>query len=118
MDDIALCAQTLDSALGESGYKNAVISQRAKVADPSKTPSAQFLAQLSTGKSSFHDFVLEQSRGHAKRLKDAGLSPAELAATQAQATQSLLEQQQIEANDRESFDDYVMRFHQALKKPR
>ncbi|MDP4908341.1 MAG: glutamate--cysteine ligase [Burkholderiaceae bacterium] len=118
MDDIALCAQTLDRALGENKYVNAVISQRAKVADPSKTPSAQFLSQLSARKASFHDFVLEQSLGHAQRLKDAGLSPAELAATQTQATQSLLEQQHIEANDQESFDDYVLRFHQALKKPR
>jgi glutamate--cysteine ligase len=88
------------------------------VADPEKTPSAQFLSQLSERKASFHDFVLEQSLGHAQRLKDAGLSPAELAATQTQATQSLLEQQHIEANDQESFDEYVLRFHQALKKPR
>jgi hypothetical protein len=28
-----------------------------------------------------------------------------------------MEQQQLEASDSESFDDYVARFHQALKKP-
>jgi glutamate--cysteine ligase len=70
-----------------------------------------------TRKISFHDATLEQSRAHALSLKKVGLSPTEHAATQAQATQSLMEQQQLEASDRESFDDYVARFHHALKKP-
>jgi glutamate--cysteine ligase len=93
------------------------VAQRAKVADPAKTPSAQFLEKLIAKKASFHDFTLDQSRAHAQLLKQVGLSPAELATTQAQATQSLMEQQQLEANDQESFDDYVARFHRALKKP-
>ena len=117
LDDIAQCAQTLDDTLGEKNYHHAVAVQRPKVADPATTPSAQFLATLMTRKISFHDATLEQSRAHALSLKKVGLSPTELAATQAQATQSLMEQQQLEASDRESFDDYVARFHHALKKP-
>ena len=117
LDDIAQCAQTLDDALDEKKYLNAVAVQRSKVADPATTPSAQFLEKLITRKMSFHDATLEQSRAHALSLRKVGLSPAELAATHAQATQSLMEQQQLEASDRESFDDYVARFHQALKKP-
>ena len=117
LDDIERCAEVLDGALKEKSYKNSVLAQREKVADPSKTPSAQFLDQLISRKVSFHDWTLEQSRAHALQLKQTGLSPAELAVTQAQATQSLLEQQQIEASDEESFDDYVARFHKALKKP-
>ena len=117
LDEIARCAETLDQALGEKSYRNSVLAQREKVADAAHTPSAQFLEQLTSHKASFHDWTLEQSRVHALKLKQAGLSPAELAATQAQATQSLMEQQQIEASDQESFDDYVARFHKALKKP-
>lgn len=117
LDEIAQCAETLDGALNEQDYKKAVQSQRAKVADPFNTPSGQFLEQLIARKRSFHDFTLEQSAAHAQSLKKAGLSPAEFAATQAQATQSLMEQQALEASDQESFDAYVARFHQALKKP-
>ena len=117
LDEIAQCAETLDGTLKEKDYKTAVLSQRAKVADPTKTPSAQFLEQLIARKLSFHDFTLEQSAAHAQSLKKTGLSQAELASTQAQATQSLMEQQELEANDQESFDAYVARFHQALKKP-
>lgn len=105
------------SDFGRKSYRNSVLAQREKVADAARTPSAQFLEQLTSHKVSFHDWTLEQSRVHALKLKQAGLSPAELAATQAQATQSLMEQQQIEASDQESFDDYVARFHKALKKP-
>jgi len=117
LNEIAQCAHTLDEALNEKDYKKAVLTQRVKVADPTKTPSAQFLEQLASRKASFHDFTLEQSAAHALSLKKAGLSPAEFASTQAQATQSLMEQQALEASDQESFDDYVARFHQALKKP-
>lgn len=117
LDEISQCAHTLDEALNEKAYEKAVLTQREKVADPTKTPSAQFLEQLTSRQSSFLDVTLEQSAAHALSLKKAGLSPAELAFTQAQATQSLLEQQALEASDQESFDDYVARFHQALKKP-
>lgn len=117
LDDIAHCADTLDATLGEKSYRAAVLAQREKVADPSQTPSAKLLEHLRSHKISFHDFTLEQSAAHAQALKQQGLSPAELAATQAQATQSLMEQQAIEASDQESFDAYVERFHQALKRP-
>ena len=117
LDDIACCAETLDSASGKGHYKNAVLAQREKVANPATTPSAQFLEQLLANKLSFHDFTLEQSLAHARSLKNAGLSPTEFASSQAQATQSLMEQQALEANNQESFDAYVARFHQALKKP-
>lgn len=117
LDQIARCAETLDGALGAQSYQQAVLAQREKVANPANTPSAKFLEQLVASKTSFHDFTLAQSAAHARALKQAGLSPAERAATQAQATQSLMEQQAIEASDTESFDEYVARFHAALKKP-
>lgn len=117
LDNIGKCAELLDTALGEKNYQAAVSAQYEKVSDSSKTPSAKLLEQLETRKISFHDFALEQSAAHAQVLKQQGLSPAELAATQAQATQSLLEQQAIEAGDQESFEEYVERFHKALKKP-
>lgn len=117
LDDIARCAETLDVALGETRYVAAVTAQRQKVADPSQTPSAKMLEPLVSRKMSFHDFSLEQSALHAATLQKAGLNPTELAATTAQATQSLLDQHALEAGDTESFDEYVSRFHEALKKP-
>ena len=117
LDQIALCAQTFGQTLGDDAYISAVQAQRSKVRDPRETPSAQFLEQLKGSGQSFHDQALNLSKVHAQNLRKTGLSPAELAAAQAQATQSLLDQQAIEASDNESFDEYVARFHSALKAP-
>ena len=57
------------------------------------------------------------SKVHAEELRKRGLTAAELAAAQAQATQSLLDQQAIETSDEESLDEYVARFQSALKAP-
>lgn len=117
LDDISRCAEVLDLGTGEKSYLAAVTAQREKVADPAQTPSAKMLEQLVSRKMSFHDFALAQSVLHTSTLRQIGLNPAERAATQAQATQSLLEQQALEAEDTESFDEYVVRYHQALKNP-
>jgi len=117
LNDVERCAQTLDAHFGGDRYQHAVQAQRIKVADPQQTPSAKLLEQLVSRKVSFHAFALEQSAAHASALKKIGLTDQELSAAQTQATQSLLEQENIEATDRESFDEYVARFHGALKKP-
>jgi glutamate--cysteine ligase len=117
LDQIARCAQTFGQTLGDDAYVSAIQAQRSKVRDPQQTPSAQFLEQLKGSGGSFHDQALNLSKAHAQNLRKTGLSPAELAAAQAQATQSLLDQQAIEASDNESFDQYVDRFHSALKAP-
>ena len=117
LNQIARCAQTFGHTLGDDRYVSAVDAQRAKVRDPQQTPSAQFLEQLKRSGGSFHDQALSMSKIHAEELRKKGLTAAELAAAQAQATQSLLDQQAIETSDEESFDEYVARFHSALKAP-
>lgn len=117
LDRIALCAQTFGQTLGDSTYVSAVEAQRSKVRDTQQTPSAQFLEQLKRAGGSFHAQALSLSKTHAQSLRKTGLTSAELAAAQTQATQSLLDQEAIEASDNESFDEYVARFHSALKAP-
>jgi glutamate--cysteine ligase len=50
-------------------------------------------------------------------LRQAGLSAAEQALAAKQAEQSLVDQATLEAGDTEGFDEYVARFHRALKPP-
>lgn len=118
LDQIAQCAQTFGQSLGDDMYVPAVTAQRAKVRDPKQTPSAQFLEQLKQSGGSFHDKALNLSKTHAQQLRTTGLTAQELATSQAQATQSLLDQEEIEASDRETFEEYVARFHSALKAPK
>jgi glutamate--cysteine ligase len=50
-------------------------------------------------------------------LRQTGLSAAEQVLAAKQAEQSLVDQAALEAGDTEGFDEYVARFHQALKRP-
>jgi glutamate--cysteine ligase len=66
---------------------------------------------------SYQDYALEQSSAHAQRLRKTGLNPAERALASKQAEKSLVDQVALEASDTEDFDEYVARFHRALKHP-
>jgi glutamate--cysteine ligase len=114
---IGICAETLDGALGDTRYAQSVSAQREKILNPESTPSARVLVHLKTSGVSYQDYALEQSGAHAQRLRQTGLSPAESALAAKQAEQSLLDQVALEAGDTESFDEYVARFHRALKHP-
>ena len=117
LEQIGLCAEAFDSALGDTRYSKSVSAQREKILNIEATPSARVLAHLKTTGMSYQDYALAQSTEHAQRLRKTGLSPAESALTAKQAEQSLSDQIALEAGDTEDFDEYVARFHSALKRP-
>ena len=117
LEQIGLCAQTLDGALADTRYAQSVAAQREKILDTEATPSARVLAHLKTSRISYQDYALEQSSAHANTLRQTGLSVAEQAFAAKQAEQSLVDQATLEAGDTEAFDEYVARFHRALTPP-
>ena len=117
LDQIGLCAETLDTSLGDHRYAQAVTAQREKVLDATCTPSARLLAHLQTTGLSYHRHALEQSAEHAETLRKSGLSPVEHLQATSLAEQSLADQLALEASDTEGFDQYVARFQEALKAP-
>jgi glutamate--cysteine ligase len=117
LEQIGLCAETLDGALADTRYAQSVAAQREKILDTEATPSARVLAHLKTSGESYQDYALTQSSAHANTLRKTGLSAAESALAAKQAEQSLADQTKLEAGDTEGFDEYVARFHRALKRP-
>ena len=117
LEQIGLCAETLDSALSDTRYAKAIAAQREKILDPETTPSARILAHLKTSGLSYQEHALTQSHTHANTLRQTGLTIAERALAAKQAEQSLADQATLEASDTEDFDEYVARFHRALKPP-
>ena len=117
LEQIGLCAETLDGALGDTRYAQSVSAQREKILNIEATPSARVLAHLKSSGVSYQDYALEQSSAHAQRLRKTGLSPTESTLAATQAKQSLIDQVALEAGDTEGFDEYVARFHRALKHP-
>ncbi len=117
LEGIASCAVVLADSLNDTSYVQAIQAQREKVHNPELTPSAKVLRTLQTQKLSFHDYALGLSAHHAERLRRQGLTAGETALAVSQAKTSILEQKRLESSDTESFDDYVERFHMALKAP-
>lgn len=102
----------LDQSQGIQAHAAALQVQRDKVNNSDLTPSARLLSDLRSTGQSFHVFTLEQSRQHQATLIEQGLEPATLASFRQQARESLQEQRALEANDTESFEAYVARYHQ------
>ena len=104
-------AQLLDSEHNEPGVHEASLAQqKAKVADPDKTPSARVLEEV-RALGSAAAFGLRQSRLHAAYFRESPLMPAEEAAFAEQAAASLAEQAIIEQTDTGSFDDFVAAYN-------
>ena len=117
LDQIGLCAQTLGGALNDGLYIQAVEAQYEKVVNTACTPSARMLDGLKESGASHQDYALALSSHHAQTLRQRGLSEAEQRLAVQQARQSLADQVALETNDTEGFDEYVARFHRALKAP-
>ena len=117
LDQIGQCADTLGASLKDDRYPQAISAQREKVLNTELTPSARILADLKTSGRTYQDYALEQSRQHAETLRKVGLTLAERSLATQQAEQSLASQLALETGDSEGFEQYVARFHAALKHP-
>ena len=104
-------ARLLDEEHNESGVHEASLAQqKAKVADPSKTPSARVLDEVRK-LGSAAAFGLRQSELHAAYFRESPLMPAEEAVFAEMAAASLAEQAAIEQQDTGSFDDFVAAYN-------
>jgi len=82
-------------------------AQRAKVSDPSLTPSAQVLAKMAEQKQSFAEFSFSQSQAHAEYFRQQPLSSQDQAHFEQQARDSLAAQATLEAEEVGDFDVFV-----------
>jgi glutamate--cysteine ligase len=104
---IEIAAKALDALRGDDVHMRALAAQRAKLADPSLTPSARVLQTMRDKQQSFLAFGLEQSEVHAAYFRawpldaDATKEFTELAA------QSLEQQAKLEREEVGSFDAFV-----------
>jgi glutamate--cysteine ligase len=103
-------AQLLDSLHDEAVHEATLSVQKAKVEDPSKTPSARVLEEV-RAIGSFKQFGLQQSELHAKYFRESGLMPAEEAMFEEMGAASLAEQAVIEQQESGSFDDFVAKYN-------
>lgn len=110
LDQVRLTAQVMDSIKGGNSYTQAVDAQYAKLEDPDQTPSAQVLDAIRNSGASYTEWALEQSRTHREKLSATPLSAEREQLFDRMVTDSLQEQQAIEAADTLSFDDFLTEY--------
>ncbi|GAA4017273.1 glutamate--cysteine ligase [Actimicrobium antarcticum] len=107
LDRINAAASLLDTQQGSSVHKDTLASQRAKLMDPTCTPSARVLEAMKQHGNSFLDFSLAQSQKHAAYFRNRPLQPAQLDAFHVQARVSMSDQERMEREQTGSFDEFI-----------
>lgn len=107
LNAITPLAELLDEVTGQNGYRASLRAQIAKVEDASRTPSAMILRRMKEMDASFFEFAMDTAEQHEAHFKQAQMCAAEADKLRKQAAKSHARQQQIENDDRLSFDDFL-----------
>ncbi|MFZ4479950.1 MAG: glutamate--cysteine ligase [Rhodoferax sp.] len=105
-DDMQPFAEMLDAAYGGDRYNSTMRALRQRIDEPDSTPSAQVLAGVREH-GGFFNFTLQLSQQHQRQLLAQSLAEAQSASFRASVQNSLRQQQQVEQQERGSFEDYV-----------
>jgi glutamate--cysteine ligase len=109
-DDMAPFAEMLDTAYGDNRYRNAMDLLRKRIDDPDLTPSAQVL-EAARAHGGFFRYAKFASEHHKQALLAHPLDDAAQQRFMATARDSLAAQSRIEAEDHESFEDFVAQYY-------
>jgi glutamate--cysteine ligase len=103
-------ASLLDRANYCENYFSSVKSQIASVFDSELTPSARMLAEMREYDEGFFHYAQRMSKHHTQYYKNHSLSAEKNGFFEKMANDSLIEQKQIEADDKISFDEYLVHY--------
>ncbi len=101
----------LDALNGGTDYADALNVQKDKVADTSKTPSAQILEDMHTHEKGFFVYMREKSELYKNMLTQQALPPDKMAQFVAQAEESMRLQKEIEQADHLTFEEYLQLYY-------
>ncbi len=103
-------ASLLDRANHSENYFSSVKSQLASVFDPCLTPSARMLAEMKENDEGFFHYAQRKSKLHYQYYKTHSLSADKINFFETMASDSLVKQKMIEADDEISFDDFLKNY--------
>jgi glutamate--cysteine ligase len=108
---VAPVAELIDRGEHAGSYGDAVAEMAARVADPDRTPSARLLHELRDAGAGFFEFALEVARGHKDYFNSIAPLPDDRARElEREARISIERQNEIEAADGISFEEYLARY--------
>jgi glutamate--cysteine ligase len=109
-DDMQPFAEMLDAAYGGKRYSTTMQGLRSRIDDPDSTPSAQVL-RATREQGGFAKFAMQLAQQHAQALKAQPLDAVTTQKFAASVQASLLAQQQLDATEQGSFDEFVAQYY-------
>lgn len=108
---IGRCADLMDEAKGGNNFAEAFAAQQRKLKNHDSLPSARILQDMAQNGDSYFNVAMTQSRLHQHNLSQQQLSADRLQYYEECARQSIAKQQEIEANDDISFEEFLARYY-------
>lgn len=102
--------ELLDKGLSDKPYSDSLAAQYDKAHDADFTPSARMLETMRREDEGFFHFALRMSQQHQTYFAGLDLDPGRREMFTRLADESLASQQALEANNDESFADYLQRY--------
>lgn len=106
-------AAALDRYHGGTAYRDSLQHQADRLADPTKTPSAQILADMKQESIPFFRFAMNKALAHKAAFRDNPPSAETLLAYREMAETSVVDQRRIEETDTVDFDRYLADINRA-----
>lgn len=111
VQDVSGIAEMIDGEIGGDGYIQTVRSMLELINEPAATPSARLLDELKSSKCSFFDYALSVAQSHRDYFTSiAPMSDARKEEFEQEAAHSIDRQQEIEASDKISLDEYLANY--------
>ena len=114
LDNVIRVAETIDRQEGSDSYVEASQLMRSMVDDPEATPSARLLAELRAQGCSYFELAMSIANGHRDYFAAiTPLSAESQARFEQEASESIARQQEIEASDTITLDEYLATYFSA-----
>jgi glutamate--cysteine ligase len=115
LDSSLACAKLLDQSYGGDDFASSVQNQFAKLSNPELTPSARVLADLNAQHKTFFEHTLTLAESHRRYFSERLLTAEKQVEFEAQAMQSLQDQQQLEGSPHIAFDEYLAKYYEQYR---
>jgi len=112
-DDMLPLAKMLDQGSDEdnsNAYTSALMAQIHKIQNPAATPSALVLQEMKDNEQSFHQLSLDVAKKHKDYFSELDINIERKKYFLELAKKSHIEQAELEAQDTETFEEYLKRY--------
>ena len=105
------CAHLLDQGADTQDFSSALSRAKSDATDPSKTPAARFLAEMTSSNKTFFQLAKDLSTEHAAFFRQRSLTKETEKLFEKLTAHSLKAQETLEQEQQEPFDNYLAKFY-------